>query len=126
MVKKEFTYRGKTIVELQKMELSEFMNLLPSRERRSLRRGFTEQEKIFLNEIKKKDNVKTHCRDLVVIPALVGKKVRVYTGKEFVQIMIDNDMIGHRLGEFALTRKGVTHSAPGIGATKSSSNLSVK
>ena len=126
MVKKEFTYRGKTIVELQKMELSEFMNLLPSRERRSLRRGFTEQEKIFLNEIKKKDNVKTHCRDLVVIPALVGKKVRVYTGKEFVQIMIDNDMIGHRLGEFALTRKGVAHSAPGIGATKSSSNLSVK
>jgi len=126
MVKKEFTYRGKTVEEMKKMDLKEFMELLPSRERRSLKRGFTEQEKILIEELSKKDNPKTQCRDLIIIPQIIGKKIRVYTGKEFVQIMIEPDMIGHRLGEFALTRKNVAHSAPGIGATRSSASLSVK
>lgn len=126
MVKKEFTYRGKTIEELKKMDTNEFIKLLSSRERRSIKRGFTEQEKILMNELRKKDNVETHCRDLVILPQIVGKKLRVYSGKEFFQIMIEPDMIGHRLGEFVLTRKSVTHSAPGIGATRSSSNLAVK
>jgi len=126
MVKKEFTYRGKTVEEMKKMDLKEFMDLLPSRERRSLKRGFTEQEKILIEELKVKDNPKTQCRDLIIIPQIIGKKVRIYTGKEFVQIMIEPDMIGHRLGEFAMTRKGVAHSAPGIGATRSSASLSVK
>jgi len=126
MVKKEFTYRGKTIEEIKKMDLKDFMKLLPARERRSLARGFTEQEKLFLEELKKKDNIKTHCRDMIIIPEMVGKKVRIYSGKEFFIISIEPDMLGHRLGEFALTRKSVAHSAPGIGATKSSSNLSVK
>ena len=126
MVRKEFTYRGKTVEELKSMDLKQFMDLLPSNQRRSLKRGFTEQEKIFLRELKKKDNVKTHCRDLIIIPEMIGKKVRIYNGKEFIMIAIEPDMIGCRLGEFALTRRSVTHSAPGIGATKSSSNLSVK
>jgi small subunit ribosomal protein S19 len=126
MVKKEFTYRGKTLEELKKMELKDFMSLLPARERRSLKRGLTDQEKILLEELKKKDNPKTHCRDFIIIPQVVGKKVRVYTGKEFIQIMVEPDMLGHRLGEFALTRKSVAHSAPGIGATRSSASLSVK
>jgi small subunit ribosomal protein S19 len=126
MVKKEFTYRGKTIEELKKMDTKDFISLLPSRERRSIKRGFTEQEKILMDELKKKDNVKTHCRDMVILPQIVGKKLRVYNGKEFFQIMIEPDMVGHRLGEFVMTRKSVTHSAPGIGATRSSSNLAVK
>jgi small subunit ribosomal protein S19 len=126
MVKKEFTYRGKTIEELKKMDAKDFMMLLPSRERRSIKRGLTEQEKILMEELKKKDNVETHCRDLVILPQIVGKKLRVYSGKEFFQIMIEPDMLGHRLGEFVMTRKSVAHSAPGIGATRSSSNLSVK
>ena len=126
MVKKEFTYRGKTLEELQKLEINDFISLLPARQRRSIKRGFTEQEKILLKELEKKDNVKTHCRSLIIIPSLVGKKVRIHNGKDFVMIMIEQDMIGHRLGEFVLTRKGVSHSAPGVGATKSSSNISVK
>lgn len=74
MVRKEFTYRGKTVEELKSMDLKQFMVLLPSKQRRSLKRGLTEQEKIFLRELKKKDNVKTHCRDLIIIPEMIGKR----------------------------------------------------
>ena len=126
MVKKEFTYRGKTLEELKNLDIKDFIKLLPSRERRSLKRGLTEQEKILMNELKIKDNVKTHCRDLIILPELVGKKIRIHNGKAFVLIVVEPEMIGYRLGEFVLTRKIVSHSAPGVGATKSSSNVSVK
>lgn len=131
MVKKEFNYKGKTLEELQKMSLQELIKILPSRARRSLVRGFTEYQKKFLLKIRKsgrnsKDIIKTHCRDMVVLPEMVGLMVGVYQGKEFVTIEISPEMIGHYLGEFALTRKRVEHSAPGIGATKSSGALSVK
>jgi small subunit ribosomal protein S19 len=126
MVKKEFTYKGKTLEELQKMSIEEVMPLLPARSRRSLKRGLTDQEKILTLELKTKDNVKTHCRDFIILPEIVGKKIRVHSGKEFVMIVIEPEMIGHRLGEFVLTRRNVSHSSPGVGATKSSSNISVK
>ena len=126
MAKKEFIYRGKTLEELQKMELKDFMNLLPSRERRSLKRGLTEQEKILMKELENKNNVKTHCRDLIVLPQIVGKQIRIYNGKSFEMVQIEPEMIGLRLGALALTRKSVAHSSPGVGATKSSSNVSVK
>lgn len=131
MVKKEFTYKGKTLEELQKMSLQEIVKLLPSRARRSLTRGFTEDQKKFLLRIREskgnsKDIIKTHCRNMVVLPEMVGLMVGIYQGKEFVTVEIMPEMIGHYLGEFALTRKRVEHSAPGIGATKSSGALSVK
>jgi|TARA_Y100000310_G_C20641184_1_gene794001 small subunit ribosomal protein S19 len=126
MVKKEFTYRGKTLEDLQKMELKDFMILLPARERRSLKRGLTEQEKILMAELEKKDNVKTHCRDLIILPKIVGKKIRIHNGKGFEMVQIEPEMIGLRLGDLSLTRRSVAHSSPGVGATKSSSNVSVK
>ncbi len=127
MAKKEFTYRGKTLDELKKLSLSEFILLLPSRQRRSLKRGLTEQQKKLLKQIKEnKNDVKTHCRDMIILPEMVGKTIRVHNGKEFIPVVIQNEMIGHYLGEFALTRKKVEHSAPGIGATRSSAALSVK
>ena len=127
MVKKEFKYRGKTLGELKNVDLNEFIDMLPARQRRSLKRGFTEQEKILLREIRsKKIDIKTHCRDMIILPEMIGKNVRVHNGKEFVRVMIEDEMIGHLLGEFAMTRKTVSHSAPGIGSTKSSSNISVK
>ena len=79
-----------------------------------------------MRELNKKDNVKTHCRELIILPKIVGKRLRVHNGKEFVMMIIEPEMIGHRLGDLVLTRKGVSHSSPGIGATKSSSNISVK
>ncbi|MEM5813132.1 MAG: 30S ribosomal protein S19 [Candidatus Aenigmatarchaeota archaeon] len=125
----KFTYRGKTLEELKKMDLIEFRKLLPARERRSLKRGFTEEQKKLLKKMKKlgKDKIiRTHARDMIILPEMVGYKFGVHNGKEFVVVEIKPEMIGHRLGEFALTRKRPKHSAPGFGATRSSSHVPLK
>ena len=124
---KEFVFRGKKLDEIKKMSVQEFMALVPSRERRKLKRGFTEQEKVFLENLRAGEkDPKTHCRDLVILPEMVGRLIKIYNGKEFVPVAIEPDMLGHRLGEFAQTRRKVSHSAPGIGATRSSASLSVR
>jgi small subunit ribosomal protein S19 len=126
MAKKEFAYRGKKLEELQKLSLKEFAELLPARQRRSLLRGFTEKQKKLLNKIRNGKEPKTHCRDLIVMPEMVGKMIKIYNGKEFVPLKIEAEMLGHRIGEFCLTRKRVTHNSPGVGATRSSANVSVR
>ncbi len=124
---KEWLYRGKKLEELQKLSIPEFAKLLTSGSRRSLTRGIPEQHKIFLKNLEAgSKNLKTHCRDIIVLPAMVGKTIKIHNGKEFVQVIIEPDMLGHRFGEFAMTRKKVQHSAPGIGATRSSASLSVR
>ncbi len=126
MARKEFLFRGKKIEELKSLSLNEFADLLKSRERRKIKRGFTEEEKKLLKDLEKKDEVKTHCRDMIILPLMVGKTIHVYNGKEFVAVRVTTEMLGHRLGEFALTRKRVQHHAPGVGATRSSQALSVR
>jgi len=124
---KVFKYKGKTLEELQKMPLEEFAKLLPARQRRSLKRGFTVQQKKLLERIRKKGKpVKTHVRSMIIIPEMIGKRVLVHNGKEWVAVDIRPEMLGHRLGEFAPTRKRVIHSAPGVGATRSSKFLPLK
>lgn len=131
-MQEEFTYRGKKQDELEKMNIKEFINLVPARQRRSLKKGFTDMQKTLLEKVRKakqgtrKKPVKTHCRDMVVVPEMIGVTIHVHKGKEFVPITIIPDMLGHYLGELTLTRKRVEHSAPGIGATKSSAAISVK
>jgi len=127
MVKKEYTYRGKTLKELMSMDLKEFIGLLPARQRRSIKRGFTNQQKILLKRIRsKKSNIETHCRDMIILPEMVEMLIKVHNGNQFVPVKIEAEMIGHCLGEFALTRKRLVHSAPGVGATRSSASISVK
>ncbi|MFP4402898.1 MAG: 30S ribosomal protein S19 [Candidatus Woesearchaeota archaeon] len=127
MAKKEFMYCGKTLDELQKISIEEFAKYVDSRKRRTLLRGNTDEQKRFFAKLnKKKDNIKTHCRDIVIVPLMVGKTIFVHKGKEYQQLLIQPEMIGHCLGEFAFTRKRILHSSPGVGATKSSSNVSVK
>ena len=127
MAKKEFSYYGKTLEELKTLSLNELASLMPARQRRSLKRGLTEQQKILLKKIKKNEpNIETHHKDMIILPEMVGITIKVYNGKEFIPVMISEEMIGHYLGEFIFTRKRVEHSAPGIGATKSSAALSVK
>ena len=127
MARKEFTYYGKTLAELKKLSLDEFANLVPSRQRRSLKRGLTEAQKKFLKSLKiNKDGIKTHVRDLVIFPELVGKTALIYRGNSFEKVLITPEMLGHYLGEFTYNRKKVQHSAPGIGATRSSAAISVK
>ncbi|MCD6414817.1 MAG: 30S ribosomal protein S19 [Candidatus Diapherotrites archaeon] len=122
----KFTYRGKTLEELQKMSLKEFAQLVPSRQRRSLLR-MSEAKQAFVEQVSSTNNPnRTHFRDVVITPLMVGKKVAVYNGKEFSYIDISPEMIGHFLGEYAPTRKPVKHSAAGIGATRSTKFIAVK
>jgi len=129
---KKFTLAGKAIEELQNMELKELSLLLPARQRRSLNNGLTEQQKILLKKIRKakkgeyKKQIKTHCRDMIILPEMIGMKIYVYNGKQFILVDLQEDMIGHYLGEFSLTRKRIEHSAPGVGATRSSAAQTVK
>lgn len=124
---REFIYYGKKLEELKQMSIEDVIKLMPSRQRRSLKRGMTEQQKKFLAKLKvAKKPVKTHCRDMIILPEMVGKLIQIHNGKLFVSVQLTDEMIGHYLGEFALTRQKVKHSAPGIGATKSSAAMSVK
>jgi small subunit ribosomal protein S19 len=124
---KEFMFRGKSLNELKSMSVNEFIELVPSRRRRSVRKGFTEDQKKLLEKIRSQDkDIKTHSREMIVLPEMVGSLVKIYNGKEFFQLHITEDMLGHCLGEFSLTRRRVAHNAPGVGATKSSSSVSVR
>ena len=127
MAKKEFMMRGKRLDELQDMSYKQLAVHLPAAARRKIRRGFTDEEKKLIEDIKTaKGNIKTHLRDMIILPEMVGKRIMVHGGKSFDNVVIEEDMIGHRLGEFVLTRRRVAHSAPGVGATRSSSALSVR
>ena len=125
---KKFLFHGKNLDELQSMSLENFSLLLKSRARRALKRGLTEQEKILLENVRKEPNKfhKTHCREMVILPEMVGKKFGIHNGKEFFSLIITEEMLGHRLGEFSHSTKEVKHSAPGIGATKSSKYIPLK
>lgn len=117
------------MAELKKLDIREFSKYLSSRKKRSVLRQFDKIEKFLeLCEEKTRHNkrIRTHNRNMIIVPRMIGLTVFIHNGKEFTQIKIENEMIGHRLGEFALTRKKVEHSAPGIGATRSSASLSVK
>jgi small subunit ribosomal protein S19 len=125
--KGEFTFRGKSLEELKKLSQDEFALLVPSRQRRTLQRGLSEDHKKLLHKVKIKDpNIRTHLRDMIVLPEMVGMKIAIHSGKEFTPIDILPEMMGHYFGEFVLTRKKVSHGAAGIGATKSSKFVPLK
>ncbi len=119
--KKEFTYRGKTLEELKKLDVREFAKYLKSRKRRSVLRQFQRIED-FVNKAKerakKNKKIRTHQRDLVVVPEMVGMTIYIHDGNNFVRTEIMEKMLGHKFGEFAPTRKRVTHGTVGVGATK--------
>ena len=132
---KEFSYRGQSLSSLTGMSMDEFINLLPSRQRRSLQRGLTPEQRILLEKLReakeaqkqgKEVNLKTHVRDLIILPEMVGVKIQIHNGKEFVAVEIKPEMIGHYLGEFAITNKPVRHGTPGIGASRSSMYVPLK
>ena len=127
--KKEFSYRGLTLEELQKLSIEELIPLLTARMRRTLKRGLTIKQEKLLKDIEKTTPgtpIKTHCRDMIILPTFVGHTINVHNGKEFQRVDIQPDMIGHYLGEFALTRQKVAHTGPGVGATRSSKYMPLK
>lgn len=129
----EFTYRGHTIEELQEMDLDEVADLLPARKRRSIERGLSVEKEKLLAKAREKgdeetanDPIRTHLRDMPVLPEFVGKTFAVHTGQEFERVRIEPEMLGHYLGEFQLTRTSVEHGQAGIGATRSSKFVPLK
>ncbi|AFO57309.1 MULTISPECIES: 30S ribosomal protein S19 [Natrinema] len=129
----EFTYRGHTLEELQDMELDEVVELLPARQRRSIQRGLSVEKEKLLAEAREKgeeetanDPIRTHLRDMPILPAFVGMTFEVYNGQAFERVRVEPEMIGHYLGEFQLTRTSVEHGQAGIGATRSSKFVPLK
>lgn len=122
-------YRGLTSEELQAMPVEEQLELLPSRARRFFSRGFDHDTEVFWEKVRASaegDEIRTHLRDFPVMPVMVGRMLHIHNGKEFQKVGITTEMIGHKLGEFALTRKSVKHTGPGVGATRSSKFMPLK
>ncbi|MEF8880308.1 MAG: 30S ribosomal protein S19 [Candidatus Nanohaloarchaea archaeon] len=120
------TYRGHELEELKEMSHDELAEVMDARARRKLERGLRDQEKKLLEDLEKKGQTKTHLRGMIVLPQMVGSTVEIYNGQGFVPVEIEEEMIGHYVGEFAKTRKEVSHSAPGLGATRSSKHVPLK
>ena len=132
MAKKELTYRGHTVEELKHMPLEEVAKLFTARARRSIKNGFDDQQKKLLERVAKarkgeqQKPIRTHCRDMVILPEMVGLRFAVYNGRDFGEVEATAEMLGKYLGEFALSRKPVKHSSPGVGATRSSMFVPIK
>ena len=125
--REEFTYRGYKIDELKAMGLSELIPLMPARARRKFNRGLNRGEETLLEKIRGGDEkVRTHLREMIVMPEMIGKSIEIYNGKEFLKVEFQPEAVFHYLGEFALTRKRVTHGSAGIGATRGSKYVPLK
>lgn len=114
MAKKEFMFHSKTLDELKTLSLSELSLLLPSRQRRCIKRGFSDEKKKLIKKLEQKDNVKTHLRDMIILPSMVNKTVLIYSGNKFEPITLRQEMIGQYFGEFVLTRKKAKHTSVGV------------
>ena len=129
---KTFNYKGKSDEELQNISNEELFGLLNTRQRRSLKRGLSDNKKKLIAEIKlarqgkNKNPIKTHQRDLIILPYMLGVSVNVYSGKEFTPITLSAEMIGHYIGEYVITNRKVSHGAPGVGASRSSLYVPLK
>lgn len=130
---KEITFKGKTLKELQELSLEEFAKLVTSRQRRSLKRGVNKKLMKKIDkalEVKKQGKepkpVRTHRRDVVIVPKMIGLRFGVYNGKSFEPVVVQLEMLGHMLGEFSMTRKRLQHGKAGIGATKSSTAITAR
>jgi len=123
---KDKFYRGKNVNDLKALDIREFAKLVKARARRSLLRNY-DVVAAFVKKCEEKDArkrpIKTHDRALVIVPQMVGKTIGVHNGKEFIKVVVTEEMLGHRLGEFSMTRKIAKHTKMGIGASKSTTSL---
>ena len=135
---RNYTFRGKTLDDLKALEIGDFVQLLGSRRRRWFARDFGVKHVKLINKLKKaRDSVqgqegvkppvvKTHLREMVILPEFVDNIVGIYNGKEFLEVQIKPEMVGHVLADFSMPKKIVKHSKAGVGATRSSSATSLK
>jgi small subunit ribosomal protein S19 len=127
--KKQFTFRGKTTEQLKELDVREFAKHVKSRTRRAVLRQFQTIEN-FVSRAKKKAEknkpIKTHQRRMIIVPQMIGMKIQIYNGHEFIPVEITGQMLGHRFGEFSATRGKVKHGAAGIGSTKGTKSQAKK
>ena len=133
---KVFTYRGHGLDALMQMENDELKNLFTSALRRRIGKGISKKYKTLIEKAQKKrdnapygekpDAVKTHLRDMIILPSMIGTVIGVYQGKDYVSVEIKPEMVGMKLSDFSLTYRPVKHGKPGIGATSSSKFVPLK
>jgi small subunit ribosomal protein S19 len=125
--KEEFTYRGHSIADLKKMDIAQLAVLLPSRQRRKIKREFNEEQKKVVEAVRSGEKkIRTHIRDMIILPDMIGVTFEIHNGKEWKMVEVAPEMIGHYIGEFALTRRTVSHGSAGIGATRGSKYVPLK
>eukprot|EP00877_Chromochloris_zofingiensis_P009555 jgi/Chrzof1/4853/Cz15g01190.t1 len=133
---RKFTYRGVDLDSLLDMNSDELIKLFHARARRRFQRGLKRKPLALIKKLRKAkkeasqgekpDAVRTHLRNMIIVPEMIGSVVGVYNGKTFNQVEIKPEMIGHYLGEFSISYKPVKHGRPGIGATHSSRFIPLK
>ncbi|KAJ1547224.1 ribosomal protein S15, partial [Nowakowskiella sp. JEL0078] len=127
---RKFSYRGVDLDQLLDLESEQLIELVNARQRRRFKRGLKRKPMGLIKKLRlakknapaneKPATVKTHLRNMIVMPEMIGSVVGVYNGKTFTQVEIKAEMVGHYLGEFSISYKPVRHGRPGIGATHSS------
>ncbi len=125
--KGEYTYRGKTVDELKKLSTEEFSKIIPARQRRTIKRGLSDEHKKIMQKVKDGETtIRTHRRDMLIFPDMVGLNLEIYNGKSFEKVEVMPEMMGHYFGEYSMTRRRVSHGSAGVGATKSSKFVPLK
>merc|ERR1711869_31162 len=135
---RKYSYRGVDLENLLVMQMAEPMDLVHARARRRFKHGLKRSYYSLLKRLRaakracdtaageKPECIKTHLRNMIILPEMIGSVVGVYNGKVFNQVEIKADMVAHYLGEFSITYKPVKHGTAGIGATKSSRFVPLK
>lgn len=133
---KEFKFRGYNKEQLKSLSIESILPLFNARQRRSLNKRvgkyMNDQKRKLREEIKLaregklESKLKTHVRDMIILPDMIGLLISIHNGKEFYDVTIKPEMVGHYLGEYAITNKRVQHGSPGVGSSRSSLYVPLK
>ena len=117
---KKYSYRGVELDQLLDLSNEAFIDLVHARARRRFQRGLKSRPMRLIKKLRKAKKeagpnekpaiVKTHLRDMIIVPEMIGSVVGVYNGKTFTTVEVKPEMTGHYLGEFSITYKPVGHS----------------
>jgi small subunit ribosomal protein S15e len=133
---KKFMFKGMELDKVLDLSQEELMALVPARARRRFNRGLKRKPMALIKRLRKAkracgehqkpDPVKTHLRNMIIVPEMIGSVVGVYNGKVFTQVEIKPEMIGMYLAEFSISYKPVGHGRAGMSATSSARFIPLK
>ncbi|KAK3246287.1 ribosomal protein S15 [Cymbomonas tetramitiformis] len=133
---KKFTFRGVDLEQLLDLPTDKLVELFHARARRRFQRGLKRKSLALIKKLRKAkkeaesgekpEMVRTHLRNMIIVPEMIGSVIGVYNGKTFNQVEVKPEMVSHYLGEFSISYKPVKHGRPGIGATHSSRFIPLK